>query len=166
MSRNKPSSKQSGPTTLYGRPIVYDREIFISICTRLLRGEDLETICAKPPMPISPVFLGWVQDNQEAREIHRSTLNFESDRVLAKVMGVLPALATVGEWEEQVRANCERGFRAARSIRIFQSMGWIRRAQPPVSSSGQCVHIFFFLRRAGRMRTVHCSGSSLRKPIS
>ena len=52
MSRDKPPSKQSGPTTLYGRQVAYDREIFISICARLLRGEDLKTICAKPPMPI------------------------------------------------------------------------------------------------------------------
>src|SRR5215467_10161322 len=63
--------KQSGPTTRYGRQIVYDREIFISICTRLLRGEDLDTICAKPPMPIGPVFLAWVEDYPEARAIYR-----------------------------------------------------------------------------------------------
>jgi hypothetical protein len=109
MSRNKASSKQSEPTTRYGRQIVYDREIFISICTRLLRGEDLDTICAKAPMPIGPVFLGWVEDYPEARAIYRSVHNFRSDRELAKKLAVLPARFNVAEWEEQVRANCERG---------------------------------------------------------
>jgi hypothetical protein len=87
MSR-KPSSEQSGPMTLYGRPIAYDREIVISICRKILLKEDLQTICAKPPMPIGPVFLGWVQDHQEARAIHRSALNFQSDRSLAKELDV------------------------------------------------------------------------------
>ena len=53
MRRDKPSSEQSGPTTRYGRQIAYDREIFIAICRRFLLGEDLRTICAKPPMPRS-----------------------------------------------------------------------------------------------------------------
>jgi hypothetical protein len=112
MSGHRPSSKQSGPTTRHGRQIVYDREIVISICRQLLQGQDLKTICAKPPMPIGPVFLGWVEDHPEAREIHRSVRNFEYDRGLAKELGVLPTLATVAEWEEQVRANCERGWPA------------------------------------------------------
>ena len=110
MPRNKPSSKQSGPTTLYGRPIVYDREIFISICERLLRGEDLRAICAKPPMPIGQVFLCWVQDHPEARAIYRSMDNFRMDRGLAREVRVMPAF--IAEWEEQVRANCERGWPA------------------------------------------------------
>jgi hypothetical protein len=108
MHRDKPSSKQSSPTTLHGRPIAYDREIFIEICRRLLQGEDLKTICAKPPMPVGPVFLGWVQDHQEAREIHRSVRNFLSDRSLAKELGA-PWAIPVGEWEEEVRAKLERG---------------------------------------------------------
>jgi hypothetical protein len=103
--------KQSGPTTLYGRPIVYDREIVISISRKILLKEDLQTICAKPPMPIGPVFLGWVQDHQEARAIHRSALNFQSDRSLAKELDV-PWATCIAEWEEQVRANCERGWPA------------------------------------------------------
>jgi terminase small subunit-like protein len=76
--------KESGPPTRYGRQVVYDREFFISICTRLLRGEDLQTICAKPPMPIGAVFLGWVEDHPEARAIYRSVDNFRSDRELGK----------------------------------------------------------------------------------
>jgi hypothetical protein len=53
MRRDKPSLEQSGPTTRYGRQIAYDREIFIAIFGRFLLGEDLRTICAKPPMPRS-----------------------------------------------------------------------------------------------------------------
>ena len=116
--------KQSGPTTLYGRPIVYDREIMISICRKLLLGQDLETICAKPPMPIGPVFLGWVEDHPEARAIYRSVHNFRSDRELAKELGVFPARATVGEWEEQVRANCERGWPADWIERKYTPPDW------------------------------------------
>jgi hypothetical protein len=104
--------KESGPTTRYGRQITYDREMFISICERLLRGEDLRTICAKPPMPIPPAFLGWMEDHPEARAIYRSVDNFRSDRQLGKQLGVIPARATIAEWEEEVRANCERGWPA------------------------------------------------------
>src|SRR5215468_5171689 len=124
MSRNKFSSKQSGPTTRYGRQIVYDREIFISICTRLLRGEDLDTICATPPMPIGPAFLAWVEDYPEARAIYRSTHNFRSDRELAKKLGVFPARVNVTEWEEQVRANCERGWPADWIERKYVPPDW------------------------------------------
>src|SRR2546421_7535617 len=63
--------KESGPTTLYGRPIAYDREIFIGICRRLIIGEELRKICTERGMPIGPVFLGWGQDHKEARESHR-----------------------------------------------------------------------------------------------
>ncbi len=112
MSNNKSSSKQSGPTTKGGRQIAYDREIVILICRKVLLGEDLQTICAKPPMPIGPVFLGWVQDHQEAREIYRSVRNFQSDRELVKELAVPAMHANVSEWEDQVRANCERGWRA------------------------------------------------------
>jgi hypothetical protein len=105
------ASKQSGPTTLYGRQIVYDREIFIGICRRLIIGEELRKICAERGMPIGPVFLGWVQDHKEAREIYRSAENFHSDRRLVKEVDVcLPV--SVSEWEQQVRANLERGWRA------------------------------------------------------
>src|SRR5262249_51474295 len=139
MSRNKASSKQSGPTTRYGRQIVYDREIFISICTRLLRGEDLDTICATPPMPIGPVFLAWVEDDPEARAIYRSTHNFRSDRELAKKLAVFPARVNVAEWEEQVRANCERGWPADWIERKYVPPDWKKvyplLGDPPVWST-------------------------------
>jgi hypothetical protein len=124
MSRDKPPSKQSGPTTLYGRQVAYDREIFISICARLLRGEDLQAICAKPPMPIAPVCMGWVEDHQEARAIYRSVHNFRSDREVAKQLAVFPARATVSEWEEDVRANCERGWPADWIERKYVPPDW------------------------------------------
>jgi len=139
MSRNKFSSKQSEPTTRYGRQIVYDREIFISICTRLLRGEDLDTICATPPLPIGPVFMAWVEDHPEARAIYRSTHNFRSDRQLAKQLAVFPARVNVAEWEEQVRANCERGWPADWIERKYVPPDWKKvyplLGDPPVWST-------------------------------
>ena len=51
MTPNKPSSKQSAPTTKHGRLVVYDREIFIRICKRLVDGEDLRATCANPACP-------------------------------------------------------------------------------------------------------------------
>jgi hypothetical protein len=116
--------KESGPTTRYGRQIVYDREIFILICRKMLLGEDLQTICAKPPMPIPPVFLGWVEDHPEARAIYRSVDNFRSDRELAKQAAGVPARANVAEWEEQVRANCERGWPADWIERKYTPPDW------------------------------------------
>jgi hypothetical protein len=137
MPRNT-SSEQSGPTTRYGRPIAYDREIVISICRKLLLKEDLQTICAKPPMPIGPVFLGWVQDHQEARAIHRSALNFQSDRSLAKELNV-PWATCIAEWEEQVRANCERGWPADYIERKYIPPDWNKvyplLGRPPVWST-------------------------------
>src|SRR5215467_14087946 len=139
MSRNKFSSKQSEPTTRYGRQIVYDREIFISICARLLRGEDLDAICAKAPMPIGPVFMGWVEDYPEARAIYRSVHNFRSDRQLAKQLAVFPARVNVAEWEEQVRANCERGWPADWIERKYVPPDWKKvyplLGDPPVWST-------------------------------
>jgi hypothetical protein len=136
MSSNRLSSEQSGPTTRYGRQIVYDREIAISICRKILLGQDLQTICAKPPMPIGQVFLGWVQDHQEAREIHRSALNFQSDRSLAKEFDVTTSIA---EWEEQVRANCERGWPADWIERKYAPPDWKKvyplLSGPPVGST-------------------------------
>src|SRR5262249_46494123 len=54
----------------------------------------------------------------------RSVHNFGSDRELAKEVGVFPARATVGEWEEQVRANCERGWRADWIERKYTPPDW------------------------------------------
>ena len=125
--------------TKYGRPIAYDREIFIGICRRLIIGEDLQKICTEHGMPIGPVFLGWVQDHKEAREIYRSLENFQSNRKLAKVLGVLPTLATVAEWEEQVRANCERGWAADWIDRKYIPPDWSKVypliGGPPVGST-------------------------------
>ena len=123
MSPNKSSSKQSGPTTKHGRLVVYDREIFIRICKRLVDGEDLRAICAEPGMPIGPVFLGWIQDHKEAREIHRSARNLESDRMLSEELG-LPAPTPGSEWEEQVRANIERGWPADWIDRKYVPPDW------------------------------------------
>jgi hypothetical protein len=131
-------SKPSDPMTEYGRPIAYDREIFIGICRRLIIGQDLQKICTERGMPIGPVFLGWVQDHKEAREIHRSALNFQSDRKLAKELDV-GLLVSVSEWEEQVRANLERGWRADWIDRKYIPPDWSKVypliGGPPVGST-------------------------------
>ena len=131
--------KESGPKTRDGRQIEYDREIAISICARLLRGEDLHAICAKPPMPPGQVFLAWVQDYPEARAIYRSVYNFQTDRELAKQLHVIPARATVAEWEEEVRANCERGWPADYIERKYVPPDWNKvyplLGDPPVLST-------------------------------
>ena len=75
-------------------------------------------------MPIEPVFLAWVEDHPEARAIYRSVENFRMDRELAKQLAVLPARATVAEWEEQVRANCERGWPADGIERKYIPPDW------------------------------------------
>jgi hypothetical protein len=56
------------------------------------------------------VFLGWVQDHQEAREIYRSAQNFLFDRKLAKEELHVPWPYSVGEWEKGVRAKLELGY--------------------------------------------------------
>ena len=137
MSLNKPASEQFGPTTLYGRPIAYDREIFISICRKILLGKDLQTICARPPMPIGPVFLGWVEDHPEARAIYRSVDNFRSDRELGKQLDVFPARASVAAWEEQVCANCERGWPADYIERKYIPPDWKKGIAPTTVELGK-----------------------------
>jgi hypothetical protein len=136
--RDKPSSKQSRHLSPYERPIVYDRETFIMICMRLLLGQDLKAICAKPPMPIGPVFLGWIQDHKEAREIDRSMQNFRSDRALADKLGT-PLLVGISEWEEQVRANIQRGWPADYIDRGYIPPDWSKVfpviGGPPASSA-------------------------------
>ena len=128
-------AKQPGPTTRYGRQIAYDREIVISICMRLLDGEDLRDICAKPPMPIGPVFLGWIEDHPEARAKYRSVQNFQSDRELAKELRV-PTDARVNEWKDQVRANCERGWPADYMERKYIPPDWSKVYRPGGRSAG------------------------------
>ena len=135
---SKPSAKQSRRSSEYERPIVYDREIFIEICRRLLLGQDPLAICEKPPMPTRPGFLGWIQDHKEAREIHRSMNNFGSDRALASKLGT-PLLVGIGEWEELVRANCERGWPADYIDRGYLPPDWSKVfpviGGPPASSA-------------------------------
>ena len=132
------SSKQSRHLGPYERPILYDREILIEICTRLLAGEDLPAICARPPMPRDFVFLGWIQDHQEAREIYRSLQNFKLDRSLAKELGTVLVVST-GEWQEQVRVNCERGWPADHIDRGYIPPDWSKVfpviGRPPVDSA-------------------------------
>jgi hypothetical protein len=135
MSHRK--SKTSGRTS-YDRPIAYDREILIEICRRLIIGQNLQAICSKPPMPIGTVFLGWVQDHKEAREIYRSAQNFQSDRKLAKeVAGSF--LVSTSEWEEQVRANLQRGWPADWFERKYIPPDWNKvypvLGGPPVRST-------------------------------
>jgi hypothetical protein len=131
-------SKPSDPMSEYGRPITYDREIFIEICRRLIIGEELRKICTERGMPIGPVFLGWVQDHEEAREIYRSAENFHSDRRLVKELDDCLPLS-VSEWEEQVRANLERGWRADRIDRKYIPPDWSKVypliGGPPVGST-------------------------------
>ena len=138
MRRDKPSSKQSRHLSPYERPIAYDREILIEICRRLLLGEDLPAICAKPPMPRDAVFLGWVQDHKEAREIYRSLQNFKSDRTLGEKTRQVLVVST-GEWQEQVRANCERGWPADYIDRGYIPPDWSKVfpviGRPPVDSA-------------------------------
>jgi hypothetical protein len=95
---------------MHGRQFAYGREMCIVICRRFLLGEDFQAICAKPPMPIAPIFLDWVQQHQEAREIYRSACNFKSDRKLAKEELHVPWPYSVGEWEKEVRARLELGY--------------------------------------------------------
>ena len=138
MSRNTSSAKQSGPTTKFGRLVVYDREVFIGICRRVLEGEDLNAICSKPPMPIAPMFLGWVQDQQEAREIYRSKCNFISDQILSKELDLRVA-TTPSEWEEQVRSNIVHGWQADWIGRKYIPPDWSKvypsLGEPPVWST-------------------------------
>jgi hypothetical protein len=136
-SVNMATKKSSSKYDEYGRPLVYDRETVITICRKLLIGQDLKTICAKPPMPPGLVFLGWVQDHPEARSIYGSVDNFRMDRGLAKEVGVMPA--SVSEWEGQVRANCERGWPADWIERKYVPPDWNKvyplLGGPPVWSS-------------------------------
>ena len=136
--RDKPSPKQSRRRSEYERQIIYDREICIEICRRLLLGQDLREICAKPPMPLGPGFLGWIQDHKEAREIDRSMGNFRSDRALAKALGT-PLRVGISEWEEQVRANIQRGWPADHIDRGYLPPDWSKVfpiiGGPPASSA-------------------------------
>ena len=49
MAPNK--AKQSGPTMVRERYVGYDRDTCITICLRLIRGEDIKAICTTPRCP-------------------------------------------------------------------------------------------------------------------
>jgi hypothetical protein len=137
MEREKPAAKRSSP---YQRPIAYDREIVIQICRRIINREDLQKICSSPGMPIAQLFLGWIEDHKEAREIYRSACNLESDRVLAKELDIPAPLIGVSDWEDCVRANLKRGWPADLSDRKYIPADWNKvypklGAGPPVWSS-------------------------------
>jgi hypothetical protein len=139
MSHDSSSARRPATTTRYGRPILYDREIFIRICARLVDREDLRAICAEPGMPIGPVFLGWIQDHKEAREIYQSSQNVAVDRMLSKELGLATTPTTGSEWEEQVRANIERGWPADSIARKYIPPDWSKvyplLGDPPVWST-------------------------------
>ena len=136
MSHRK--SKRSDPVMKHGRPIAYDREIFIGICKRLIAGQDLREICSEHGMPIQPMFLAWVQDHKEAREIYHSSQNFQCDRILAKKLAV-PLIVSNNDWEEDVRANLERGWPADWIDRKYIPPDWSKVfpliGGPPVGST-------------------------------
>jgi len=50
--------------------------------------------------------------------------NFTSDRQLGKQLRVLPTRATIATWEEEVRANCERGWPADSVDRQYIRPDW------------------------------------------
>jgi hypothetical protein len=100
---------QSDPTIMDGRQIVYDRQMFLAICVKWLRGERIEDICAKPPMPTVQLFLAWVDDHEEAREVYHCARHFKSRWELGLEHKHLPDL-TIGDWERVVREKLERGY--------------------------------------------------------
>ena len=158
---SEPSPKQSRRKSEYERPIVYDREIFIEICRRLLLGEDPLAICEKPPMPTRPGFLGWTQDHKEAREIYRSMENFRSDRALASKLGT-PLLVGIDEWEEQVRANIQRGWpadyidRSVAQMATGRDLGRVFEAGFNYCRSTQLAQSRLSKRRDNALRQIQC----------
>src|SRR5215471_3795512 len=54
--RKKATTRQSDPMLkVWGRPVVYNRDIFIEICGRMIDSEDIHTICTLPGMPVPSV---------------------------------------------------------------------------------------------------------------
>jgi hypothetical protein len=93
----------------FERKVAYDRDTFMAICQRVLRGEAVSDICAKPPMPCAEVFLNWIQDNEEARKIWNCKCDFESDRKLAKELDVVINCFAV-DWSNNVYDKLEKGY--------------------------------------------------------
>ena len=50
-----------------GRPFDYNTEIAISICERLVAGENLDAICADAGMPAKATVFRWLDSNEEFR---------------------------------------------------------------------------------------------------
>jgi hypothetical protein len=137
--RKKTSSKQSDPMLKeYGRPLVYDREIFIEMCRRFINGEDLIAICASPGMPFPPVLRGWMENHPEAMAIYRSACNFKGGRQLTRDLGLPPRPIPGSEWADDTRAKLKRGWPADWNERRFIPPDWskvyVLVGQPPVWS--------------------------------
>jgi hypothetical protein len=139
MSHQSSSARRGATTTRYDRPIFYDREIFIQICSRLVDREDLRAICAGPGMPIGGVFMGWIEDHREAREIYQSSQNVAVDRFLSEQLGLATTPTDGSEWAQQVRAKIERGWPADSTARKYIPPDWSKVyplvGDPPVWST-------------------------------
>ena len=139
MSHQSSSARRGATTTRYGQPIFYDREIFIRICSRLVDREDLRAICAEPGMPIGGVFMGWIEDHREAREIYQSSRNVAADRMLSKQLGLATTPTDGSEWAQQVRAKIEHGWPADSTARKYIPPDWSKVyplvGDPPVWST-------------------------------
>jgi hypothetical protein len=101
--------KQSSWISQFERKVAYDRDTFITICQRYIRGEELSAICAKAPMPAAQCFLSQVQNNEEARAIWECALKFKSDRGLAKELNV-PMDYGLKDWSNAVYDKLEHGY--------------------------------------------------------
>jgi hypothetical protein len=99
---------KSAPTMVRERYVGYDRDTCITICMRLIRGEDIKAICTNPPMPIPLIFYGWVENHPEARAIFHCAGAFKADRMLAREVGQLLEISP-RDWEYEVRARLDRG---------------------------------------------------------
>jgi hypothetical protein len=101
--------KKSSWISQFERKVAYDRDTFITICKRYLLGEQLSEICAKPPMPVAQCVMSWVEYNQEASDIWNCARRFESDRALAKGLGV-PMNSSVSDWADAVYDKLDHGY--------------------------------------------------------
>jgi hypothetical protein len=139
MSHQSSSARRGATTTGYGRPIFYDQEIFIQICSRLVDREDLQAILAGPGMPRGGVFMGWIEDHREAREIYQSSQNVAVDRILFGQLGIAATPTNGNEWAQQVRANIECGWPADSTARKYIPPDWSKVyplvGDPPVWST-------------------------------
>jgi hypothetical protein len=132
--RKKASAKQSDPMMkMYGRPVVYNRDIHIEICEGMINGQDINTICSSPGMPPACVFRGWIEDHKEARAIYRSACDLKDGRTLAKVLDLPPRLIDSRDWAEDIRAKLTRGWPADWNERKYIPSDWSK-AYPKLGS--------------------------------